>query len=150
MATGMMPQDVQDVLDEHEAEGTILEEAYQDAVMVFYKRHLCRCDPWPWEVARAFELFNYDLYQAMWGPAEFTANGILKDYDGDTRLHQIEVPILYTCGEHDEATPSACRDFSALTPNAHVEVAEGCSHMAHLEEPKDYLEIVERFLSERD
>ena len=61
----------------------------------------------------------------MWGPAEFTSNGILKDYDGDARLHQIEVPTLYTCGEHDEATPAACRDFASLTPNARVAVAEG-------------------------
>lgn len=102
----LLPQDVQEVLDKHEADGSVLDDAYQDAVMVFYKRHLCRCEPWSWEVARAFELFNHDLYQAMWGPAEFTSNGILKDYDGDTRLHQIAVPTLYTCGEHDEATPS--------------------------------------------
>ena len=145
-----LPKDLQAVLDKHEADGTVLSEAYQDAVMVFYKRHLCRADPWPWEVERAFELFNYDLYMAMWGPAEFTANGILKDYDGDRRLQRIEVPTLYTCGEHDEATPAACRDFAAMTPNARLEVADGCSHMAHLEQPKAYLEVLERFLSELD
>lgn len=83
----------------------------------------------------------------MAGPAEFTSNGILKDYDGDRRLGEIAVPTLYTCGEHDEATPAACRDFAALTPNARVEVAEGCSHMAHLEKPGDYLKVIETFLS---
>ncbi len=102
-----LPQNVQDTLNEHEAAGTVLSEAYQDAVMVFYKRHLCRCDPWPWEIERSFEIFNYDLYRAMWGSAEFTATGVLKDYDGDLRLHQIEAPALYTCGELDEATPAA-------------------------------------------
>jgi proline iminopeptidase len=146
----LLPQDVQEVLDKHEADGSVLDDAYQDAVMVFYKRHLCRREPWPWEVERAFELFNYDLYQAMWGPAEFTANGILKDYGGDTRLQEIAVPTLYTCGEHDEATPAACRDFADLTPNARVNVAEGCSHMAHLEKPATYLEVVEGFLNELD
>jgi proline iminopeptidase len=143
-----LPEDLQAVLDKHEAEGTVLSDAYQDAVMVFYRRHLCRADPWPWEIERAFELFNYDLYQAMWGPAEFTSNGVLKDYDGDTHLDRIAVPTLYTCGEFDEATPAACRDFAKMTPNARVEVAAGCSHTAHLEKPEAYLKVVETFLSE--
>jgi hypothetical protein len=41
----LLPQDVQEVLDKHEADGSVLDDAYQDAVMVFYKRHLCRCEP---------------------------------------------------------------------------------------------------------
>ena len=143
-----LPKDLQAVLDKHEAEGAVLSDAYQDAVMVFYKRHLCRADPWPWELERAFELFNYGLYQAMWGPAEFTSNGILKDYDGDRRLGEIVVPTLYTCGEFDEATPAACQEFAEMTPNARVEVAEGCSHTAHLENQEGYLKVVETFLSE--
>lgn len=143
-----LPEELQTVLDEHEAAGTVLSDAYQDAVMVFYRRHLCRADPWPWEIERAFELFNYDLYQAMWGPAEFTSNGILKDYDGDRRLGEIDVPTLYTCGEFDEATPAACRSFAEMTPNARVRVAEGCSHTAHLEKPDHYLKVIEAFLSD--
>lgn len=145
-----LPQEVQEVLDSHEATGSILDPAYQDAVMVFYKRHLCRCEPWPWEIEHAFELFNYDLYRAMWGPAEFTADGILKDYDSSNRLSEIEVPTLFTCGEHDEATPAACQDFAEMMGNARVEIAEGCSHTAHLESPVTYLKVVKSFLSGSD
>ncbi len=143
-----LPKDLQDVLDRHEADDTVLSDAYQEAVMVFYRRHLCRAEPWPWEIEQAFELFNYDLYRTMWGPAEFTSTGVLKDYDGDSRLSRIAVPTLYTCGEFDEATPGACRDFAAMTPEARVDVAEGCSHTAHLENPKAYLAVVEGFLDE--
>lgn len=145
-----LPQNVQDTLDKHETAGTVLSDAYQDAVMVFYKLHLCRCDPWPWEIERSFEIFNYDLYQAMWGSAEFTASGVLKDYDGDLRLDQIEAPVLYTCGEVDEATPGACQEFANLTPNATLEVAKGCSHTGHLEKPNEYLTTVRQFLAAHD
>jgi pimeloyl-ACP methyl ester carboxylesterase len=36
-----LPPDVQKMLDEHEAAGTTDSQEYQDAVMVFYRRHLC-------------------------------------------------------------------------------------------------------------
>jgi proline iminopeptidase len=142
-----LPAEVQAVLDRHEADGTIESRAYQDAVMVFYRRHLCRMEPWPWEVERAFALFNYDLYRAMWGPAEFTATGTLKDYDATARLGRIAVPALLTAGEHDECAPDAARAFAALIPGAKVAVAEGCSHMAHLERPAEYLAVVREFLA---
>jgi proline-specific peptidase len=35
-----LPADVQKVLDEHEVAGTTDKKEYQDAVMVFYRRHL--------------------------------------------------------------------------------------------------------------
>ena len=140
-----LPQDVKETLDKHEAARSYLSDDYQEAVMVFYKRHLCRMDPWPWEIEKSFQLFNYDLYQAMWGPAEFTATGSLKNYDGDTRLSKISAPTLYTCGEFDEASPSACKNFAAMTPNAMLHVLNGCSHLAHLEKPSEYLTAVREF-----
>ncbi|WP_141211518.1 alpha/beta fold hydrolase, partial [Brucella grignonensis] len=47
------------MLDKHEQEGTVESTEYQDAVLHFYRRHLCRLDLWPWELDRSFELFNY-------------------------------------------------------------------------------------------
>jgi pimeloyl-ACP methyl ester carboxylesterase len=58
------------------------------------------------------------------------------------------VPTLYTCGALDEATPVACADFAALTPNARLVVVEGCSHMAHLEQPLAYLSAIRSFLAD--
>lgn len=128
-----LPKEVQTVLGEHEAAGTIDSEAYQKAVMQFYKRHLNRTDPWPEELVHSFELFNMDLYTRMWGKTEFSASGTLKDYDVTGRLGRIEVPTLFICGEHDEATPDACRYFASLVPRSTVKVIPGASHTAHLE-----------------
>lgn len=140
-----LPAEVQKVLDEHEAAGTTDSPEYQEAVMVFYRRHLCRLDPWPEEVNRAFELANLDLYVTMWGNTEFNATGTLKDYDASDRLNRIEVPTLFTCGEFDEATPAACEEFAALVPEARVEVIPDASHMAFVEQPEAYMRTVRAF-----
>ena len=42
-----LPADVQETLLKHEADGTTDDPAYQEAVLVYYRRHLCRLDPWP-------------------------------------------------------------------------------------------------------
>lgn len=142
-----LPADVQKVLDEHEAAGTTDSQAYQDAVMVFYKRHLCRLDPWPEELSRSFEVVNFDLYVTMWGNTEFNATGTLKDYDGSGGLHRISVPTLYTAGEYDEATPDAVKYFASLTPKAEVEVIADASHTAFLEQRELYMATVRKFFA---
>jgi L-proline amide hydrolase len=42
-----LPADVQETLTRHEASGTTDDPEYQQAMLVFYRRHLCRLDPWP-------------------------------------------------------------------------------------------------------
>jgi proline iminopeptidase len=142
-----LPADVQKVLDDHEAAGTIDSAEYQDAVMVFYRRHLLRADPWPDYVLKAFELANLDLYVTMWGNTEFNATGTLKDTDSSARLGRIDVPTLYTCGEYDEATPAAMRYFSSLTPNSEVRVIADASHMAFVEQRDQYMATVREFFA---
>lgn len=140
-----LPKDVQDTLDKHEAAGTIDDPDYQEAVMVFYTRHFNRMDPWPDELNRTFEVFSVDLYNTMWGNTEFNATGTLKDYDGSGRLDRIQVPTLYTCGEFDESTPAANKDFAALTSNAEVKVIPGASHTAFLEQREAYMATLREF-----
>ena len=48
-----LPEDVQDVLDRHEASGYTGCPEYQAALLVFYRRHVCRLDPWPDGLERA-------------------------------------------------------------------------------------------------
>jgi len=120
---------------------------YEEAAMVFYRRHLCRLDPWPDFVNRSFELANLELYGALWGNTEFNATGLLKDYDASSRLARIEAPTLYTCGEFDESTPAACTRFAELTPNAEVRLIPGASHMAFAESPALYMSILREFFA---
>jgi proline-specific peptidase len=143
-----LPDETQKILDEHEAAGTTDSPEYQQAVMEFYTRHLNRMDPWPDELNRAFELANFDLYVTMWGNTEFNATGTLEDYDASARLERIQAPTLFTCGEFDEATPAACREFAALVPDGRAEVIPDASHMAFVEQPEAYMATVRAFFDQ--
>ena len=42
-----LPPDVERTLLKHEADGTTDDPAYEEAMMVFYQRHVCRLAEWP-------------------------------------------------------------------------------------------------------
>ncbi len=141
-----LPADVQAVLDENERDGTIDSEAYKQATQIFYDKHLCMAPCPVGDLGNDAPAFNQTLYRYMWGPTEFTATGTLVDFDLSKDLPNINAPTLFMCGEFDEATPAACRDFSALVPNARFELIEGAAHAGLLQQPEDYLGTLRGFL----
>jgi proline iminopeptidase len=143
-----LPDEVRTTLERHEAAGTTDNDAYHAADLAWIKRHVCRLDPFPDYVDRAFELFNGDLYGYMWGPSEGHLTGVLSDYDAEPRLGSIQCPTLYTCGEYDEATPASTRAFAQATPGARIEVIANASHMPHAENWDEYGPSLRRFLAE--
>jgi len=142
-----MPAYIGRIIDECEAVGAYDDPGYQHANAEFSKRHVRRVEPRPPEVARSFNAFNGALYNHMWGPSEFTATGVFSDYDGSGRLGELEMPVLFLCGEHDEARPATMRDFAARVATADVAVIEGASHLAANEAPEATCEALRGFLS---
>jgi L-proline amide hydrolase len=147
----LLPPDVQDTLARHEAAGTTDSEEYEQAVMQFYERHLCRI-PFPDALQRSFADLAKDptVYHTMNGPSEFHVVGTLKGWDITPRLGDVRVPVLVISGEHDEATPAVVRPLVDALPDARWELIEGASHSTHLEQPERFLELVETFLSAHD
>jgi len=47
------------------------------------------------------------VYETMFGPSEFHATGLLKDWDITDRLPEIDVPTLVTSGQYDDQIKSA-------------------------------------------
>jgi proline iminopeptidase len=141
-----LPEDVQRTLREHEERDFTGCPEYMAATLAFYRRHLCRLEPWPEELERGFAGMGLDVYETMWGPTEFHATGTLVDLDLTPRLAELRLPVLFTCGRHDEATPDTVSSFRNAVSGADLMVFEESSHTAHLEEPERYLEVVRRFL----
>jgi proline iminopeptidase len=143
-----LPEETQRVLDEQEAAGTIGSPEYQAATMEFYKRHLCRLDPWPDYVVRSFAGIEEhpDVYMTMQGPNEFTITGTLKDWDISGRLGEIAQPTLITAGAHDEFTPRQAQTLQAGIRGSELVTFENSSHMQFAEEPARYREVVADFL----
>jgi proline-specific peptidase len=146
---GELPDDVQETLKKHEDAGTTDDPEYEEAAMVFYKRHVCRLDEWPDYVVRSFQFLEEqgEVYRYMNGPSEFHVVGTLKDWDITDRLGAIRVPTLVITGEFDEATPDINRTVSEAIPGAESVIYPGGSHIAHAEDPQGYQRVVEDFLS---
>jgi L-proline amide hydrolase len=143
-----LPEDVQRSLTEHEEAGTTDTQEYEDAVRVYYDRHMCRV-PWPECVERSFAQMADDptVYHTMNGPSEFHCIGSLKTWDITDRLSEIDVPTLLVSGRHDEATPHIVEQIHSRIPGAQWELFEESSHMPHVEEADAFLERVESFLA---
>ena len=145
-----LPAETLATLRRYEATGDYAAAAYQQAVLQFYHRHLCRMEVWPEEVQRTFETGNNDQLQFMWGPTEFLATGPLKHLDLTIALPVITTPTLYVVGEFDEAPPATAAEFAARMPRASTLVVPGASHMPHLEAPARFFPAARAFFSRHD
>lgn len=143
-----LPADIQEILSRHEAAGTTNDPDYAAATGVYYRRHLCRLDPWPDCLNRTLDMLgeNPEVYNSMWGPTEFHCTGILKTWDITSRLHEIQVPTLILSGRHDESTPAINETLQHGIPNSEWILFEHSAHMPHLEETEKYLQVVSYFL----
>ncbi len=144
-----LPPEVQARLLQHESAGTTASAEYQDAVAVFYGRHVCRTDPLPEYVQRSFAQIEADpeVYHTMNGPSEFHVVGRLKDWDITARLGEIRAPTLVLSGRYDEATPLIAQTVQQGIPGAQWVLFEESSHMPHVEETGHYLQVVDEFLT---
>jgi L-proline amide hydrolase len=140
-----LPPDVQATLERHEAAGTTDDPEYQNAMLVFYERHVIRVVPMPAHVKRSLDQAG-QVYFTMNGPSEFHVTGILKDWDRTDRLSEIHVPTLITSGRHDESTPRINEVLHKGITGSEWVIFENSSHMAHVEEPELYMPTVRSFM----
>lgn len=140
-----MPKKIQETVSKCEAAGTYDNPQYQEATGAFYKEHLCRMDPWPDCVVRALQKLAVPVYSCMWGPSEFTITGCLKDYERVDRLKEIKVPVLFTAGQFDEASPQATKYYQSMLPGSEIHIFKEASHLHHVEREAEYLKAVRDF-----
>lgn len=133
-----LPERLAIAVDAAEHSGRYDDPGYQEAMDVYYGRHLCRLRPLPAPVARTMEGLGMEVYLGLWGPSEFTCTGSLRDVGYLHLLPRLSMPVLFTCGHFDEARPDTVAEFAALTPRSQfLEIANG-SHQHHLEQPEIY------------
>ena len=148
----LLPDDVQETLTRHEAEGTTDSQEYEQAMMVFYERHVCRIVPFPDSLQRTFAQLNDDptVYHTMNGPSEFHVVGKLRTWDITPRLADVRVPVLVISGEYDEATPAVVLPLASALPDARWELIADASHTPHLEQPARFFGLVDEFFAAHD
>ncbi|MGI0071638.1 MAG: proline iminopeptidase-family hydrolase [Thermoplasmata archaeon] len=130
----------------HDARGEFDHPEYLAATDSFYRRHLCRLEPWPAEVTYTLEHGLSRKYRVMNGPNEFTITGTIRDWDQTGRLGEIRVPTLVTVGRYDEVTPVVAESIHRGIPGSEEVVFAASSHTAFWEERAGYMDILSEFL----
>jgi proline iminopeptidase len=141
-----LPADVQEVITRHEQTGFTSCPEYTSAVSVFYKRHLCRLDPWPVGLERTFAEMSPVVYETMNGPSEFTVTGRFRDWDIFDRLGEIGVPTLVMSGRYDELRPDQAEDIHKGIAGSELVIFENSSHTPFHEERELFMRTVNDFL----
>ncbi|MEW5811013.1 MAG: proline iminopeptidase-family hydrolase [Actinomycetota bacterium] len=147
-----LPPRTQEALDRHEADGTVTDPEYLAATMEFYRRHVCRMDPFPQDFLDTEAQMEAEptVYHTMNGPNEFHVVGTLRDWTIIDRLPDIDVPTLVVAGEFDEATPATWQPYVERIPDARSHVFPDCSHCSHLEKPEEFRAVIAAFLADHE
>ncbi len=142
-----LPDSVQTAIRNNEKNKTYDDPEYQQAIQIYYEHFLARKLPWSAEMEIGHEQMAENIYMYMSGPSEFTITGTLKNYDITNRLGEIKIPVLFMCGEFDEARPSTVKYFTSLVTGAKFKMIKGSAHLTMHDKPKESNQAVIDFLN---
>lgn len=132
-----LPADIKAVIQKHEAAGTTQDPEYKQAIEAFNHHFLCRLDPWPSCLTKAYSKAG----------TEFRGAGKIIDWTVENRLSGISVPTLLLSGRYDQVTPACVEKLQQGISGSEWMLFEDSSHMPHLEETERFLQVLDEFLS---
>lgn len=142
----LLPDSIQQVIAMHEEAGTTYSPEYQAAVMDYYKLFVAMKQPWSPDIDSTFAQFGEDVYNYMWGPSEFAGTGTLKNFERVDKLSDLNLPVLFTAGDHDEATPSTVAYYQRHVPVSQLAIIKDSGHLTMQDQPEEYVRVVRAFL----
>jgi proline iminopeptidase len=145
-----LPDSIQVIIRENEKNKTFDNDAYKNAVDLYYSKFLRRKERPKEKEDSASMFFGTNVYDYMWGPSEFTATGTLLHYDRINRLNELAVPTLLLTGEYDEARPGTVRYFQSLISGAEFTVIKNSGHATIHDNPEQTLARLSEFLLKVD
>ncbi|MGB6500674.1 MAG: alpha/beta fold hydrolase [Thermoplasmata archaeon] len=110
-----------------------------------FQMRFLRADPPDWKATKV----NAAVYRAMMTRSgdEFTVDGTMAGWDGRKYYSKIEVPTLVVVGRYDYFFEPSVEMNERIEP-AHLRVLARSSHMAILEQTKEFLGTVREFLGD--
>jgi proline iminopeptidase len=113
---------------------------------VLYPKMLCRIQPWPEPVTRAFRLLNPKIYNQMQGKSEFEVTGSMRDWERWDRLHEIKTKTLTIGATHDEMDPADMKKIATLMSNATFALCPNGSHLDMWDDQATYFHHILTYL----
>ena len=133
-----------------EKAGRTSDPEYSKALEGFYADHICRLQPFPDPVARAFKHLNAPVYTLMQGPSEFGISGRLATWDRKADLPRITVPTLTIGAAHDTMDPAHMRWMAGqVQQGGHLHCPNG-SHLSLWDDQATWFRGVIGFLKAVD
>ena len=123
--------------------------SFERAESEFDRRHVCRLPEAP-EIGRMRKESSKEVYNALWGPNEWTPTGTLSGWDVRDRLREIGVPTLITAGRYDLCTPAILDELQTGLPHSRTVVFDASSHTPYLEEANAYAAELNRFFDDAE
>jgi proline iminopeptidase len=146
---GTLSDSAQHAIVAYEKGGRADPAAYAAAAHEFYGKYVWR-HPAAADLDSLIATANEGMGVYMKGSAEFVVGGTLAKYDGTPLLRKVDVPVLFTVGEFDEADPATVRRFASLTKGAKTVVIPGAAHMTTWDAPAATVAAVRAFLRSAD
>ncbi|CAF3662032.1 unnamed protein product [Rotaria socialis] len=112
----------------------------------FYYKHVCRLQPWPEVINRAFSHLNNDIYTLMQGPSEFGLSGLLKDWDRKGDLSKIQVPTLMIGATFDTMDPEHMQWMATQVKQGSVLICPKGSHCSMWDDQEYYFAGLIKFI----
>lgn len=146
---GYLPEAMRDALIQADEDGDYSRPEVVAASKEYYRRHVCKLDPYPDFISRSFDQMGED-YAVMQGASEFVITGKMRTYDVTADLPSVTIPTLVTSGQLDENTPLIAKEVNDLIPGSRWVMFEGGTHSCHAEYPELYNSTVEAFMEEHE
>lgn len=118
----------------------------------YYQEHILRMpvDQWPEPLTRAFSHINQKVYQAMQGPSEMGASGILAKWDRFADLPKLTMPTLVIGAKHDTMDPAYMEKMAGQLKRGRYLLCPDGSHLAMYDDSKTYFPGLISFIKDVD
>ena len=119
-------------------------------VDAYYRKHICRMEPFPDGFERAMAHVNGEIYELMQGPSEFMPGGRLANWDVTDELKNIHIPTLMIGATYDSMDPKAIEKMANLVQNGRYLHCPDGSHLAMWDDPEPFFNGVLKFIKDVD
>ncbi len=116
----------------------------------YYRKHICRMDPFPDGFQRAMDHVNGHIYELMQGPSEFVPGGRLANWDIMDELKNIRIPVLMVGAAYDTMDPKAMEEMAGLVQNGRYLHCPDGSHLAMWDDQEHFFPGVLQFIKDVD
>ena len=146
-----LPAEYQEAIKTATETGDYSNDIYHRAEEEYMLRHAAgKPDPNGPECLLRKKRTGRESYVVGWGPNEYTPMGTLKDYDVIGKLKDIKEPCLVINGGNDLCTPYIAKIMYDNIPDSRWELFRDCRHMCFVEDNERYVEVLKKWLNEKD